>query len=211
MKWNIMLKWNSFFNVLCLYFIIVILEFFLFFQILIFKFYWYFPLVQFSPLSHVWLFATRWTTAHQASLSITNSGSSLKPCPLSQWSAISHLSQVSHPTISPSVIPFCSWPQSFPASGSFQMSQVFASGGQSIGVSTSTSVFPMNTQDGFPLGWTGWISLQPVLVFHSLGPRDFQESSPIPQFKSINSLALSFLHSPTLTSIHDYWKNHGLD
>ena len=160
MKWNIMLKWNSFFNVLCLYFIIVILEFFLFFQILIFKFYWYFPLVQFSPLSHVWLFAARWTTAHQASLSITNSGSSLKPCPLSQWSAISHLSQVSHPTISPSVIPFCSWPQSFPASGSFQMSQVFASGGQSIGVSTSTSVFPMNTQDGFPLGWTGWIPLQ---------------------------------------------------
>ena len=65
-----------------------------------------------------------------------------------------------HPTISSSVIPFSSCPQSFPASGSFQMSQLFAWGGQSIGVSASTSVLPMNTQDWFPLGWTGWISLQ---------------------------------------------------
>ena len=65
-----------------------------------------------------------------------------------------------HPTISSSVIPFSSCPQSFPASGPFQMSQLFTSGGQSIGVSASTSVLPMNTQDWFPLGWTGWISLQ---------------------------------------------------
>ena len=65
-----------------------------------------------------------------------------------------------HPTISSSVAPFSSCPQSFPASGSFQMSPFFASGGPSIGVSASTSVFPMNTQDWFPLGWTGWISLQ---------------------------------------------------
>ena len=72
-------------------------------------------------------------------------------CPSSRWC---------HPTISSSVIPFSSCLQSFPASGSFQMSQVFASGGQSIGVSASTSVLPMNTQDWFPLGWTGWISLQ---------------------------------------------------
>ena len=72
-------------------------------------------------------------------------------CPLSQWC---------HPTISPSVIPFSSHSQSFPASGSFQMSQLFASGGQSIGVSASTSVLPKNTQDWSPLGWTGWISLQ---------------------------------------------------
>ena len=72
------------------------------------------------------------------------------PCPLSQWC---------HPTISSSVIPF-SCPQSFPATGSFQMSQFFASGGQSIRVSASASVLPMNTQDWFPLGWTGWISLQ---------------------------------------------------
>ena len=65
-----------------------------------------------------------------------------------------------HSTISSSVIPIFSCPQSFPASGSFQMSQLFASGGQSIGVSASTSVPPMNTQDWSPLGWTGWISLQ---------------------------------------------------
>ena len=72
-------------------------------------------------------------------------------CPLSQWC---------HPTISSSVTPFSSCPQSFPASGSFQMSQLFTSGGQSIGVSASASVLPMNTQDWSPLGWTGWISLQ---------------------------------------------------
>ena len=71
--------------------------------------------------------------------------------PLSQWC---------HPTISPSVVPFSSCPQSFPASGSFQMSQLFTSGGQSIGVSASTSILPVNTQDWSPLGWTGWISLQ---------------------------------------------------
>ena len=72
-------------------------------------------------------------------------------CPSSQWC---------HPTISSSEVPFTSCPQSFPASGSFQMSQLFASGGQSIGVSASTSVLPMNIQDWFPLGWTCWISLQ---------------------------------------------------
>ena len=104
-----------------------------------------------------------------------------------------------HPTISSSVIPFSSYLQSFPASGSFLMSQFFASGGQSIGVSASTSVFPMNIQDWFPLGLTSLISLQS------------QESSPTPQFKSINSSVLSFLHSPTLASIHDHWKNHSLD
>ena len=72
-------------------------------------------------------------------------------CPASQWC---------HPTISSSVVPFSSWSQSFPASGSFQMSQHFKSGGQRIGVLASTSVLPMNTQDWSPLGWTGWISLQ---------------------------------------------------
>ena len=74
-----------------------------------------------------------------------------KLCPLSQWC---------YPTISSSVTPFSSCPQSFPASRSFQMSQLFTSGGQTIGVSASTSVLPMNTQDWSPLGWTGWISLQ---------------------------------------------------
>ena len=72
-------------------------------------------------------------------------------CPSCQWC---------HPTISPSVVPFSSCPQSLPASGSFPMSQLFASGGQSIGVSTSASVLAMNTQDWSPSGWTGWISLQ---------------------------------------------------
>ena len=73
------------------------------------------------------------------------------PCPLSQWC---------HPTISSSVVPFSSCPQSLPASGSLPMSQLFTSSGQSIGVSASASVLPMNTQDWTPLGWTGWISLQ---------------------------------------------------
>ena len=73
-------------------------------------------------------------------------------CPLSWWY---------HPTISSSVVSFSSRLQSFPASGSFQMSQFFASGSQSIGVSASSSVLPMNIQDWFPLGWTGWISLLP--------------------------------------------------
>ena len=72
-------------------------------------------------------------------------------CPLSQWC---------HPTISSSVVPFSSCLQSFPALGTFQMNQFFASGGQSIGVSASTSVLPVNIQDWFPLGWTGWTSLQ---------------------------------------------------
>ena len=73
------------------------------------------------------------------------------PCPLSRWC---------HPIISSSVVPFSSCTQSFPASGSFQTSQLFTSGGQSIGVSASASVLPMNIQDWFSLGWTGWISLQ---------------------------------------------------
>ena len=72
----------------------------------------------------------------------------------------STLSRWCHPVISSSVVPFSSCPQSFPALGSFQMSQLFSSGGQSIGVSASTSVLPVNTQDWSPLGWTGWIFLQ---------------------------------------------------
>ena len=114
-------------------------------------------------------------------------------CPLSQWC---------HPTISSSVVPFSSCPQSFPASGSFQMSQFFTSGGHNIGVSASTSLLPMNIQDWSPLGWTGW---------SPCSPRDSQESSPTPQFKRINSSVLSFLYSPTLISIHNYWKNHSFE
>ena len=104
-----------------------------------------------QSLSRVCLFATPWTAAHQASLSFTTSWSCSNSCPLSQWC---------HLTISSSVVPFSSCPQSFPVSGSFPMSQLFASGGQSTGVSASASVIPMNTQDWSPLGWTGWISLQ---------------------------------------------------
>ena len=111
-------------------------------------------------------------------------------CPLSQWC---------HPTISSSVVSSFSCLQSFPATGSFQMSQFFTSGGHSIGVSALASVLTMNIQDWFPLGWT------------PCSPRDSQESSPTPQFKSINSSALSFPYGPTLTSIHDYWKNHSFD
>ena len=89
-------------------------------------------------LSHIWLLATPWTTARQASLSITNSQSPPKPM---------SIESVKPPTISSSVVPFSSCPQSFPASGSFPMSQPFAWGGQSIGVSASASVLPVNTQD----------------------------------------------------------------
>ena len=103
-----------------------------------------------QSLSRVWLFAIPWTAALQASLSITNSRVYSNSCPLSWWC---------HPTISSSIVPF-SCLQSFPASGFFQMSQFFAWGGQSIGVSALASVLPMNTQDWSPLGWTGWISLQ---------------------------------------------------
>ena len=115
------------------------------------------------------------------------------PCTLNRWC---------HPVISSSVVPFSSFPQSFPASESFRTSQLFASGGQSIGVSASTSVLPMNTQDWSPLGWTGWIFLQSKGLSRVFSKTTVQKH----QF-----LALSFLHSPTLTSIHDHWKNHSLD
>ena len=98
--------------------------------------------------------------------------------------------------MSSSVIPFSSHLQSFPASESFQMSPFFASASQGIGVSASASVLPMNIQDWFPLR----LVVYPCSLGHS------QESSLTPQFKSINSSVVSFLYSPTLTSIHDYWK-----
>ena len=109
----------------------------------------YFSSIQ--SLSPVWLFETPWITACQASLFITNSRSLPNSSPSSRWC---------HPAISSSVSPFSSCPQSLPASESFPMSQLFAWRGQSIGVSTSASVLPMNTQSWYPLGWTGWISLQ---------------------------------------------------
>ena len=114
------------------------------------------------------------------------------PCPSSRWY---------HPTILSSVVPF-SCLQSFPASGSFPMSPFFTSGGQSIWVSASTSILPKNTQDWSPLGWTGWISLQSKGLSRVFSNTTVQKH----QF-----FVLSILYSPTLTSIHDHWKNHSLD
>ena len=127
------------------------------------------------------------------------------PCPSPTPGACSNLcpsSQWSHPTSSSSVVPFSSCLRSFPASGSFPMSQFFASSGLSIAVSALTSVLPMNIQGWFPYDW---------LVWSPCSPRNSQESSAASQFKSINSLVFSLLYSPTLTSIHDYWKNHSFD
>ena len=101
-------------------------------------------------------------------------------CPSSRWC---------HPAISSSVVPFSSCPQSFPASGSFPMSQLFAWRGQSIGISASVSVLPMNTQDWLPLGWTGWISLQSKGLSRVFSNTTFQK-----QF-------CAQLYSPTLTFI----------
>ena len=123
------------------------------------------------------------------------------PCPSPTPGACSNshpLSRWCHPTISSSVIPFSSRPQSFPASGSFPVSQFYASGGRSIGA--SASLFQ-------------WIFRTDFLRMYSssCSPGDSQESSPTPQFKSINSSVIGFLYGLTLTSIHDYWKNHSFD
>ena len=114
-------------------------------------------------------------------------------CPFSQWCYL---------TISSSAAPF-SCPQSFPASGSFPMSQLFPSDGPSIGASASASVFPMNIQGwfSFRIDWFNLLAVQGTL----------QESSPAPQFESINSSMHSRLYGPTLTSVQDYWKNHSFD
>ena len=104
-------------------------------------------------------------------------------------------------TISSSEAPFSFCLESLPPLGSFPVSLLFVSGGEIIGASASASVLPMNIQGGFPLGLTSLISLQ----FKGL------QSSPAPQFKSINSLVLSLCYGPTLTSVHDYWKNHSFD
>ena len=120
------------------------------------------------------------------------------PCPSPTRGVYSNscqLSQWCHPTISSSVIPFSSCLQSFPASGSFQMSQLFTSGSQILEFQLQHESFQWIFRTDFL--WDG-------LVRCPCSPRDSQESSPIPQFKSINSWALSFLYSPTLTSKHDY-------
>ena len=114
-------------------------------------------------------------------------------CPLSQWC---------HPAISSSVVPFSSCPQSLPTSESFPMSQLFSWGGQSTGVSALVSVLPMNIQGWSPLDWIGWISLQSKGLSRVFSNTTVQKH---------HSSVLSFLHSPTLTSIHNHWKNHSLD
>ena len=147
-----------------------------------------------QSLSCVWPFVTPWTEACQASLFFTISWSLLK--------LMSTSSRWCHLTISSSSVLFTSCPQSFPALGSFPMSQLFASGGQSIGTSASASVFPMNSQGWFSLGgldWSLWFS------------RYSQESSAVPWFKRINSSVLSHTYGPTLTSVHYYWRNHSFD
>ena len=146
------------------------------------------PTLQFSSvqsLRRVRLFVTPWITACQAPC----------PSPTPRIHSNSHPSSWRcHPAISSSGVPFSSFPQSLPASKSFPMSQLFSWGGQRTRVSALVSFLPKNTQDWSPCS-----------------PRDSQESSPTPQFKSINSLVFSFFHSPTLTSMHDHRKNHSLD
>ena len=145
-----------------------------------------------QSLSHVWLFETPWPAARQASLSFIISGSLLKLMSLESVMPCNHLilccPLLLLPSIFPSIRVFFSesvlhirWPKFW-----------------SLGFSIS----PSNEYSGSALGWTGWISLH---------PRDSQESYPTPQFKSINYSMLSLLYGPTLTSIHDYWKNHRFD
>ena len=153
--------------------------------------------VQFSSvqsLSRLRLFATPWITAHQASLSITNSWNSLKLMSIELVMPSNHLI-LCHPLLL--------LPSTFP----------------SIRVFSSESVLHIM----WPTYWSFSFSLSPSNEYSALisfamdwlespcGPRDSQESSPTPQFKSLNSSVLSFLHSPTLTSIHDHWENHSLD
>ena len=126
---------------------------------------------------------------------------SVKLVRISQWS-VSPLSWWCHPTISSSVVLVSSCPQSFPASGSFQMSQFFASGGQSIGASASVLVLPMNIQGWLPLGLTGLISLL------SKGLSRVFSSTTICKHQFFSA---QLLYGSILTFIHDYWKNHSFD
>ena len=162
--------------------------------------YWYdlytFSSVHFTSvqsLSCVRLFVTPWTTARQASLSITNSRSSLKLLSIESVMPSNYLMLCCTLLL---------LPQSFPRSGSFPMSQLFTTAGQTVETSASESVLPMNIQDWFPLGLIGLTSLV------SKGLSEVFSST---QFESINSLVLSFLYGSTLTSVHDYWKNDSFD
>ena len=173
------LSWSlSFSKVLCLYGWHLRKELPMCKKILIsFAYEYFIKIVQ--SLSHVWLCdpmdcSTPGFPVHLQLLEFAQN-----PCPLSWWC---------HPAISSSIVPFSSHLQSFPTSGSFLMRQFLTWGGQSIGVSASASVLPVNIQDQFPLGWTGWISLQ---------SKELSRVFSSPQFKSISSFALSFLYSPS--------------
>ena len=174
-----------------------------------------------QSLSRVWPFATLWTAALRASLSFTISRICSDSCPLCRWC---------HPTISSSVVPFSSHLQSFLASGSFSMSQFFASGGRSVGVSASASVLLMNIQDWSPLGWTGWISLQSnglssifsntTVQKHQLASRETQQylTALLLMFLLFSSWVLhcrtpgfSVLHSlPEFAQFHVHWVNDAI-
>ena len=145
-----------------------------------------------QSLSHVWLFATPWTAACQASLSITNSRVYSNSCPLSRWC---------HPTISSSAVPFSSCPQSFPASGSFQISALCIRWPKDW--SFSFSIIPSKEHAGlisFRMDWLDLLAVQGALK--SL----LQHHSSKAQI-----LLCCLLYGPTLISIHDYWKNHSFD
>ena len=153
------------------------------------------PSVQFSSvhsLSHVWLFATPWSTARQASLSITNSWSLLKLMSIESVMPSNHLILCRPLLLLPSIFPSIriKW-----VSFSHHVAKV-------LEFQLQHQSFQWTPRTGF---------LKDGLVGSPCSPRDSQESSPTPQFKSINSSALSFLYSPTLTSIHDYWKNHSFE
>ena len=151
-----------------------------------------------NPLQYSWvqfscsvvsdsLCLTPWTAARQASLSITNSWSSPKPMSIELVMPSNHLILCHSLLLLPSI---------FPSIRVFSNESTLHIRWPNVGVSASTSVLPMNAQDWSSLGWTGWISLQ---------------STGLSQFKSFNSLALSFLYSPTFTSTHDHWKKHNID
>ena len=150
--------------------------------------------IQFSSihlLSHVQLFATPWTVARQASLSITNCQSLLKFTSIKLVRPYNHL-VLCHPLLLPSI---------FPSIRVLPMSQFFTSGTQVLKLQLQHQSFQWIFRTDFLEDW---------LVGSPCNPRDSQESTPTPQFKSIHSLVLSFLYSPTL-STHDYWKNHSFD
>ena len=140
------------------------------------------------------IFVTPWTAVCQTFLSITNSWRLLKLMSIESVMPSNH--HILHH-------PFLLLPSIFPSFRVFSNESVLPiRWPKYIGALASASVSPMNIQDWFPLGWTGWISLQ---------SKDSQESPPIPQLKNMNSSVFSLICGPTLTSIHDYWKNHSFD